>query len=308
MAANITAQKTIYIHISAMKKIFYFIFVAVFLYSCDSEDTLVTFPKIDDVGLRVSFTSQKSALGQKIEMTEETPENYYVALKSVRLLGVGETADFELFNKPDLASSLVFDYTDDAVVHSLLEGAEIPEGDYNRIEIEIYYLQMNIAIATGERGTERRNFRIYLSDDAETEDGVHQPGDLTQINDGVEIGWLLGEGQTPNLDPVSPRVAAYTYGGDGSSWYNFNGKPGNNYGPFGNVDFFATATQPVYTAEVAFAFVDNNGSRLILDFNVEGCWQFEDKSGDGVFGPDDLDPVNPTRWHMALPLMTVSLD
>jgi hypothetical protein len=279
-------------------------------FSC-ANDSEITGPKnIEDVGLKVSFSSTKAAgnLKNASALTYETPENYFVALKKVTLTGTNGTSDFNLFNEPDLESSFVFDYTDDNTVHSLLDDAEIPDGEYSSIEVEIYYLQMNIAIATGDRGTERRNFRIYLSDDAETEGGLHQPGDMTQINDGQEIGWLLGEGQTPNMDPVSPREAAYTYAGDGVSWYDFAGKSGEHYGPFGDVEFMNNAPHPIYSTIVNFNFVDNNGSNLILDFNVNNCWQFEDKSSDGIFGADDLDPVDPTEWHMALPEMTVTFE
>jgi hypothetical protein len=69
-----------------------------------------------------------------------------------------------------------------------------------------------------------------------------------------------------------------------------------------------TAPHPIYSTQVAFMLVDNNGTNVILDFDVNNCWQFEDKSGDGVFGADDLDPIDPTMWHMAMPVMTVTLD
>ncbi|MEO9476266.1 MAG: hypothetical protein ABJG41_12050 [Cyclobacteriaceae bacterium] len=285
------------------------------LSSCENDAEIKKIKNINDVGLRVSFTDLKATSSLKTTETDpkrissftyETPENYFVALKKATLKGANGTQDFDLFNEPDLASSFVFDYTNDNVVHSLLDDTEIPDGTYTRIEIEIYYLQMNIAIATGERGVERRNIRIYLSDDAETEEGLHQPGDMTQINDGEEIGWLLGEGQMPNMDPVTPRAAAYTHSGEGNTWYDFAGKSAKHYGPFGDVAFMSKAPHPVYSTMVGLHFKDKNGSNLILDFNVNDCWQFEDKSGDGVFGPTDLDPINPTKWHMELPVMTVT--
>lgn len=294
-----------------MKKDIIFISIVLLLgfISCEKDSEIEGNNNIKDVKLKVSFNNTKAGiLKNTSSLTYETPENYFVALKKVTLIGTNGTADFELFDEPDLSSSFVFDYTDDNTVHSLLDDAEIPDGDYSSIEIEIYFLQMNIAIATGERGIERRNVRIYLSDDAETEDGLHQPGDMTQINDGLEIGWLLGEGQTPNMDPVSPRVSAYTENGDGTSWYDFAGKSGENYGPFGDVEFMNNAPHPIYSTRVNFDFVNNNGSNLILDFNVNHCWQFEDKSGDGIFGTDDLDPLDPTEWHMEMPEMTVTLE
>jgi hypothetical protein len=294
-----------------MKKYFVLLLLPIMSFvGCEKDSEFTSIKNIKDVGLKVSFGNTKAArdLKSTSSMTYETPENYYVALKKVTLIAANGTSDYVLFNEPDLASSFVFDYTDDNIVHSLLDDSDIPDGEYTSIELEIYYLQMNIAIATGERGIERRNIRIYLSDDAETEDGLHQPGDMTQINGGQETGWLLGEGQTPNMDPVSPRVAAYTDFGEGIVWYDFAGKSGKDYGPFGDIDFMNNSTHPIYSTIVNFNFVDNKGSNLVLDFNVNNCWQFEDKSGDGVFGAEDLDPVNPTKWHMALPEMTVTLE
>lgn len=282
----------------------------IYYVGCKKDSEITSIKNIEDVGLKVSFGNTKVThiLKSDSSMTYETPKNYYVALKSVTLIGINGTSDFTLFSEPDLNSSFVFDYTDDNTVHSLLDDSEIPDGEYTKIELEIYYLQMNIAIATGERGIERRNIRIYLSDDAETEAGAHQPGDMTQINDGQEIGWLLGEGQIPNMDPVSPRVAAYTHNGEGAVWYDFAGKSGEDYGPFGDVNFMNNSPHPIYSTVVSFNFVDNVGSKLVLDFNVNNCWQFEDKSGDGVFGADDLDSINPTKWHMELPEMTVTVE
>ena len=280
------------------------------LISCEKDSKNTSIQSIQDIGLKVSFNNTKSTVILKSDslMTYETPENYFVALKKVTLKGINGTSDFDLFDEPNLNSSFVFDFTDESTVHSLLKGATIPDGDYNSIELEIYYLQMNIAIATSERGIERRNVRIYLSDDAETEGGLHQSGDMTQINDGQEIGWLLGEGQTPNMDPVSPRVDAYTQNGDGITWYDFAGKSGENYGPFGDVEFVNNAPHPIYSTIIDFTLIDNKGSNLILDFNVNNCWQFEDKNEDGVFGANDLDPINPTKWHMKLPEMTATLE
>jgi len=274
---------------------------------CKKEDN-PSISSLQDVKIKVSFDSSKSSPAFKVEpiLTKETPQNYFIALKSVTVMGKNGTADILLFDKADLSSSFVFDFMDNNTVHSLLKGTTIPEGEYSTIKIEVYYLQMNIAIATASRGVERRNIRIYLSDDTENEQGLHQPGDMTQINNGQEIGWLLGENQIPNMDPVTPRDAAYTYSGDGTSWYNFNEKSGEDFGPFGDVDFWTTAPQPIYSTLVNFNYIDKNGSSLVLDFNVKDCWQFEDKDSNGSFGAGDIDPEDPTLWHMQLPGVTVT--
>jgi hypothetical protein len=277
--------------------------VALLFTSCNKNE----FSNISDVKLKVTFDGSKSLLNDKIDMTVQTPDNYLVALKSVTIVGDNGTPDFEIFSKENLASSLVFDYTDTETVHSLMQGTTVPDGTYSSVRIEIFYLQMKLNIASST-AIEKRNIRIYLSDDAENEGGLHQPGDLTQITEeGVEQGWLLGEGQIPDMSPVSPRVSAYTHNSDGINWYDFAGKPGNNYGPFGDTEFM-TAPHPIYYTTIEFSLIDNGGTNIVLDFNVNGCWQFEDKSGDGAFGAADLDSEIPTRWSMLMPEMTVTLE
>jgi hypothetical protein len=288
-----------------------FIVISFLLVSCDEEPDTPLFSKFNDVKIAVKFGNSKSGSMLKsadIPLTTETPQDYYIALKSATLIGTDDTEDFEIFNNSSLASSLIYEFTDNDNKLSILQGEDIPEGNFTAIKLEIYYLQMNISISTQDRGVERRNFRIYLSDDAETEGGEHQPGDMTQINNGTEIGWLLGEGQAPNMDPVTPRVSAYTHQGDGVSWYNFAGKSGQNYGPFGDVNFMNSIPHPVYYQNINFSFESLTGETMIIEFDVEGCWQFEDKDNDGSFGYGDLDPINPTGWHMALPNALISFE
>jgi hypothetical protein len=282
-------------------------FLTLLIISCDKGGTSTIDVAIKDIVLKVSFQGNKSAndLKANITLTKETPTDYYVALKSVRLIGSNNTANVELFSKANLSSSLVFDFTNNNTVHSLLNGSTIPKGDYSFIELEIYYLQMNIAIATTTRGTERRNFRIYLSDDAENEGGLHQPGDMTQINNSQEVGWLMGKTTMPDMDPGTPRSAVYSSDGNGVKWFDFAGKSAKDFGPFGNLEFANNAPHPIFKTKAAFILEEGKGTQLVVDFNVNNCWQFEDKSGDGIFGPQDMDPVNPTGWAMVLPVISV---
>lgn len=294
-------------------KIYLRLFIIISLIFTYSSCDKIEFQNISDVKLQVSFNGG-DANKTDYELTKQTPDNYIVALKKATLLGDGETTNFEIFNEDKLSSSFVFDFTDTETTHSLMQGTTVPDGEYSSIEIEIYYLQMDVNISTSTT-IEERNFRIYLSDDAENESGLHQPGDMTQItSDGIEEGWLLGNGLNPNMMPVSPRSAAYTIDnngdgiGDGTTWYDFAGKPANNFGPFGDVDFMNTAPHPIYSTIINFDIIDNEGTEIILDFNVNECWQFEDKVQDGAFGANDIfDDPNPTAWHMALPAMTVTL-
>jgi len=289
--------------------VIFLVFFVIFA-SCNKTE----FKNIKDVKLKVNFnaTSVNKAL---FELTKQTPENYIISIKKVILLGDDDTNNFEIFNEDNLSSSLTFDFTDVNTTHSLMQGTNIPDGSYSSIELEIYYLQMKVDISANST-IEKRNLRIYLSDDAETENGLHQAGDITQINTtNMEEGWLLGNGIHPDMSPVSPRVAAYSFDdngdglGDGITWLNFGGKPGNNYGPFGNLEFMNNTPHPIYSTTLIFEIIDNKGTEIILDFNINECWQFEDKDGSGAFGAADLNFDNEdTQWHMALPIMTVTLE
>ncbi|MCK9414101.1 MAG: hypothetical protein M0Q53_17500 [Prolixibacteraceae bacterium] len=294
-----------------MKKIaipFFTLLGLLVLFSCKKETTGPDEILIKDVGLKVSFQGNKSGdiFKAGIALTKETPTSYNIGLKSATLVGKNGTANVELFNKSNLSSSLVFDFTNNTTAYSLLNGKTIPNGSYSAIEFEVYYLQMNIAIATTTRGIERRNFRIYLSDDAETEGGLHQPCDMTQINNSQEVGWLMGKTAMPNMDPASPRSAAYSSDGNGVNWYVFGGKSAKDYGPFGNLEFVKNAPHPIFKTKTNFTLVEGSGSKIVIDFNVNNSWQFEDKNGDGIFGPQDSDSVSPTAWHMVLPVISVT--
>lgn len=251
--------------------------------------------------LKVSFGSSKSISGGKSTILQ-TPSEYNIGLYSAKLLGTNGTPDHQLFYENDFANAKEFAFTDGSVIIDLDGGSTIPDGEYVSFVLGIYYLQMKLQIATTNRGVEWRNMRIYFCDYAD-----FKKGDVVQVdNQGNIQGWLFGEGQLPDFDPVSIRAAAYTHGGNGVNWYQFADKPGQNYGPFGNMDFWNSVPNP-YNKHVGFTFIDNTGSTLVIDFNVNNCWEFGDLNGDGFFGGHDLDPVNPSPWHMDLPSITITL-
>lgn len=296
-----------------MKKIWLILIALVYIFvftNCEEESDPDQDKVFSDVQLEVNFGSTSklaNATKDDTPLTYETPEDYYIAVKSVTLIGSGETEDYTIFDNGTLALSEVYEFTDNDNPISLLQGEDIPEGNYSSVKLEIYYLQMNIAISLSQPGDrepiERRNFRIYMSDDED-----HQPGDMTQINEGVEIGWLLGEAQYPNMDPVTPRTAAYTENGDGVSWYDFAGKSAQYYGPFGDVTFWASAPQPIYYIITDFSFESTAGQTMIIEFDVADCWKFQDKDGNGTFGYGDLDPQDPTEWQMDFPSVSVQFE
>ncbi len=256
-----------------------------------------------DAKITVTFTGNKKS-GNKLGLTKETPMEYIIALKSATLIGEDESDDFELFNKESLSNSIVYDFKNDDAMHNLNDD-EIPDNNYIGIRFELYYLQMRIHIFSIQRGLEHRNMRIYFS-----EDGEHRPGDVTQINeDGVEIGWLFGTGIMPDFDPVTPRTYAYTVMGQGTDWFIFDDKSAEFYGPFGNMAFWNQNDSQPFVQEAYFYYQQNSEKNIIVDFNVIDCWQFEDKTGDGYFGGDDVTyDENPTAWAMLFPKITVNVE
>ncbi len=250
--------------------------------------------------IAVTFSDDKKSTKED-GMVRQTPSEYIVALKSATLVGQSGTSDFELFDMESLENSIVFDFINDEVRHNLSED-DIPEGSYKSIRMELYYLQMRLPIATANRGVEQRNMRIYFSDD-----GVHRPGDVTQINEqGVEIGWLFATNLCPDFDPVTPRYTAYTLHG---VYIPFADKDAEFYGPFGSMSFWENNDSQPFIEESKFYFGESNNKDLVVDFNVFECWQFEDKTGDGYFGMDDIVyDDNPTAWAMIFPKITVNVE
>ena len=127
-------------------------------------------------------------------------------------------------------------------------------------------------------------------------------------NYGTEIGWLGGNGVTPDFTAFTPRTTAYKNWGTGE-WLMFADKSAEFYGPFADMSYWNTYSAQPFIQEVNFSFTSSSGSDLVVDFNVNGCWQFEDKTDDGYFGGDDLSyDANPTDWAMIFPVITVGLE
>ena len=213
----------------------------------------------NEIKLKVNFENEiKNSYNKHVTpMTNEIPEDYMVAIKSVKLIGDYDTEDYLLFNYLTLDLSEEYTFAPNSNILDIVLEEDIPVGTYTSIQIEIYYFQMNLSISTTDRGIERRNLRIYLSGDI-----IHKPGDITQITDNLETGWMFGEGQEPNMDPVSPRITAYTYNGDGETWYYFSGRSTENFGPFGSYTFWMYAPQPVYYATADFSFESTSGTTI----------------------------------------------
>jgi len=251
--------------------------------------------------VKATFGDAKSTNGDII--ISQTPSEYQIGLYSATLIGTDGTSSYPLFNENDLSNSQIFNFTNGSINIDMSGGTTIPDGSYVSFELGIYFLQMRLQIATTNRGIEWRNMRIYFRDHGEI-----KRGDVVQVDGQGNIqGWLFGEGQLPDFDPVKPRINAYTHNGDGISWYMFADKLSQTFGPFGNMSFWNSVPNP-YNKHVAFSFQESEGQTLIIDFNVTNCWVFGDFNGDGYFGGHDLNPINPSPWQMNLPIITLRLE
>jgi len=234
--------------------------------------------------------------------TKQTPAEYIIALHSAKMLGEDGTDDHPLFAVNNFEDAHIYNFTSGSAKIDLSGGKTIPEGNYNSFELGIYYLQMKIQIFSVTRGVEWRNLRIYFC-----EDGIHKRGDVIQVSDdGSHQGWLFGENQVPDFDPVSPRINAYTYNSDGINWYQFGGY-GKDFGPFASPAMWNFHATP-FTQHAPFTFEESDGRVLVIDFDVTECWQFQDVSGDGYWGGDDLGAPGGTAWHMKLPTITLRIE
>lgn len=159
---------------------------------------------------------------------------------------------------------------------------------------------MRLQLTGTNTGVQWRNMRIYFC-----EFGDYKRGDVVEVDEnGNVLGWLFGRYEMPDFLPGTPRELAYTYPSN-NQWWMFSDKPGNLYGPFGNLSFWNSVPNP-FSRPVLLNWQEGDGSIMVIDFNVADCWSFQDNNNDGYFGGQDIDPQNPTAWGMELPMISVS--
>jgi hypothetical protein len=164
-------------------------------------------------------------------------------------------------------------------------------------------MTIEVKLSNGEIVT--RNQRIYFSDDAEYENGLHQPGDITEIGDDVEEkGWLISihQDSNDNWTGVSPR--SYAYRPEDSDWIYFADKYGGDFGPFGDAYFWSQCSLPIFIQSTSFSVnIPEEGGAIIVRFMVKDSWQCDDRNGDGYFNPSDMGG----GWCMVFPETQVQL-
>lgn len=285
-----------------MKKLFYLLMPAYMLtlQACDTDDDTPGLMRIDGAKLKVTFELPGKQSDRADGFVYQTPAEYQIGLHSVTLIGDPHTPDHTLFTEEDFTDAEVFNFTDGSLLFDLHEDTDIPDGNYASVELGIVYLQMRLQLSGTNTGVQWRNMRIYFC-----EFGDFKRGDVVEVSDeGTMMGWLFGRYEMPDFLPASPRDYAYTYPHNGE-WWMFADKPGNLYGPSGNLSFWNSVPNP-FSRHVLLSRQEGDGNIMVIDFNVADCWRFEDNNGDGYFGGQYINPQVPSAWVMELPVITVS--
>jgi len=232
-----------------------------------------------------------------------TPERFRGAFRNVFLFNEeGDTLQI-LAQTDSLIQSQVVDMTE----VNYLEDAESPRVSYTGIYAEVYYFDLKMELNNVD---ETRWVRIYMSDDdfpAEGSLGHHQ-GDVILLDDEENVlGWAPGC-QAWNESGVS-TVRSEEHNGAGGT----DSETGHDRGFFGdaqswNVDALMQGpNQDVYSvvAPLQVSLESQSAVQVLMTFNVQGAWYFEDFDDNGVFSPGgaNLEMCDETSsWAPLLPL------
>jgi hypothetical protein len=232
-----------------------------------------------------------------------TPSQYSLALKRVTLFSDDEATDgIDLLSDTGtLAESEVIDFTPDETTATTItiDAADLSQGIYDGVEIELYYFQMTFDI-----GGVTRNVRIYMSDDNFTAEGNlgHHQGDITFIDDeGTELGWI---------DFTWGDSLASAHGEDQDGAGGDDPETGHARGFFGNEDFWNTdllsqgADQDIYVSQLRFdesleipdPDTITSLTTITATFSIADTFFYEDFDpiGTGFSGGDNSDAVAET--------------
>lgn len=190
-----------------------------------------------------------------------TPTTYKLALKRVTLMPADEesTPIDIIADTGTLGLSEVIDFTSTDSTETLItiDPDGLTAGNYDRIEMELYYFEMTFPVANVDQIV-----RFYMSDDDfETEAahvvglGGHHQGDVTFIDDdGVtEMGWVDNTWLTENLSAT--RDVQVGAGG-------VDAETGHARGFFGNTDLWDDEAQVQGDSQDVFVYTLSLASTL----------------------------------------------
>ena len=216
-----------------------------------------------------------------------TPTEYTVAFKRIVLKQVsGETeetlAEVEVFDAETVDEALIVDLLNSSA-SDVLDAEELPAGTYNKVDIEVFYLDMTVATlypGTTSRGIpyrmvyetmgvlEPRDFLLYL-EPAWMESGSELAGSVT------EAGWYWMEMADPDHVVAVDGAAAHP------EFHVLD--------LFANDEFWSSEPKVLEGGSLAppLEYDPNDGGALTIEFDVTGKFNFKDYY-DETTEPDGL--------------------
>jgi len=210
-----------------------------------------------------------------------TPSVFKAAIKSLVLIDEDDNEVSLIADSGTLAEATIFDLSNPET----LALTEIPTGNYESLEAEIYYYELTMPLYDA---SEPQTLRVYLSDDnfeAEGELGHHQ-GDITLIIDDEEAGWV-GAGvpwDTNNL--LSTRDGIEGGGGEDPETGHSRGLYGDT-NLWNSSDFEQGENQDIYllTMDAEFELDADQVIDMEIEFDLTESWYYEDFDDNQLFNP-----------------------
>ena len=205
-----------------------------------------------------------------------TPTEYTVAFKRIVLKEVDETTDetlseYEVFSAETVDDALIIDLVDSTAT-DVLTADDLPEGDYNQVDLEVFYLDMTVATifpaATSHdipyrmvyetMGVlEPRDFLLYL-DPEWMEEGSTLAATVT------EAGWYWMEREDPDhVEAVDGATEHPTF---------------NVLDLFANDEFWGSEHKVLEGGRIqpVLEYDATSGGTLTITFDVTGKFNFKD--------------------------------
>ena len=216
-----------------------------------------------------------------------TPTEYTVAFKRIVLKQVsGETeetlAEVEVFDAETVDEALIVDLLNSSA-SDVLDAEELPAGTYNKVDIEVFYLDMTVATLYPDTTSydipyrmvyetmgvlEPRDFLLYL-EPAWMESGSELAGSVT------EAGWYWMEMADPDHVVAVDGAAAHP------EFHVLD--------LFANDEFWSSEHKVLEGGSIdpPLEYDPNDGGALTIEFDVTGKFNFKDYY-DETTEPDGL--------------------
>ncbi|MEK7730507.1 MAG: hypothetical protein AAB363_01490 [Planctomycetota bacterium] len=216
-----------------------------------------------------------------------TPTEYTIAFKRIVIKHVDEMtrttlAEFEIFSVQSVADALIVDLVNAAAV-DLLDVEDLPAGTYNKLDIEVFYLDMTIPTLYPGTTSHDIPYRMVF----ETM-GVLQPRDFLLY---LEPSWM-----PPDSEPAAAVTAPGWYWmemGDADHVVAVEGAAAHPdfhvLDLFANDEFWSSEHKVLEGGVIRtpLEFDPQRGATLTISFDVTGKFNFKDYYDENV-PPDGL--------------------